>query len=166
VDAEGDVFLHGARNFSVGIEVAYDPPILWLDAPLALGNTWSTIVTIYFSLDGQGEGQGPIEIRHGVFFEGEMIVPAGQFLAYGVGGVTPEFTVGGEVFDLEGARRGGLEKQGAANGGEIGEWFSDGVGVIRDHPQLDLLLTSWTEPPPTSTTESSWGALKGLFATE
>jgi len=38
-DETGDVYLHGHRTPGLGLFVAYEPPILFLDAPLAAGKS-------------------------------------------------------------------------------------------------------------------------------
>jgi hypothetical protein len=164
VNEDGDVFLNGARNLSLGLEFAYSPPILWLDAPLAPERTWTSTVMVYASLEGEGEGQGPIEIPRGVFFAGDVTVPAGVFFAFGVSGTGAE--VAKQVrpgIGLLGSRESDVGLRSERLGGEFGDWYSDGVGVVKLRETAEFALTHWQEPPSNATVQVSWGAVKGLF---
>ena len=84
-NGDGDLWLHGFTNESIRLSLSYDPPILWLDAPLQVGNTWSTTTQAYSDLEGNVPWGDPFTITLGVISEQEIVVPAGKFFAYEVG---------------------------------------------------------------------------------
>jgi len=155
VDKDGNAYLHGAHNFTADYTIAYDPPILWIQAPLAVGNSWSTVYQTYHSLDGSDPGD-ILETWLEVETETDLAVTAGNFFAYSLTYTETPQTRGpdGAYFDLLGIRTGNSPPSKA-----MLEWYSDGVGIIQmDYQAETFELVSWNGPVPV--TFRSWGGLK------
>jgi len=162
VSPDGDVFLHGAQNFTFPFVVSYAPPILWLDAPLELDKVWMTTTTASFDLEGNDPGE-PLDFRLRVFFAGDLTVPFGTFFAFGVGqdpvgSVTMPLPV--EAFTATGRQVG--DGQNASDGGEPTEWFVDGVGRVK-HTQIDAWELTGYSSPSTPVEAVTWAAIKAHF---
>jgi hypothetical protein len=164
VDTDGHVYLHGGRNFTYPFELAYLPPLRMVDAPLYLGKEWVTEdVGLY---DFQGNFQGdefdyPLE----VYFEGELVLPAGTFHSYGIGfDLNPVFVDGpsGEIYDVQLNR---IDPSDARSREDVTDWYTDGVGpvqyTITTPPETWFKLHWWN--PSTRARESTWGQIKTLF---
>jgi hypothetical protein len=164
-DSSGDVFLHGAVNFTAAFEVAYVPPIKMVAAPLLLGKSWVTNGIRCYDLDGTPWEGDPFDYALRVYTEGALTVPAGDFYSYGVGyDIGSGFVLGGRqgTFDVFGRRVG--DSQLAADNAT--EWYSDGVGVVQscdftDRQYASRLLSY--ELPTASTQVTTWGQLKAVF---
>ena len=164
-DSAGNVYIHGARNLVDDFEVAYLPPILMVDAPLAYGKAWMTEGVMNYDLDGTPWGGDPYDYSLRVYFEGFVAVPAGDFYSYGVGydaGPVLVRSAAGEFYDIFGRRLRAGEQLTEA---DITEWYSDGTGLAQqttyaagEHP---LRLIWWN--PTVFTEASSWGRIKHLF---
>jgi hypothetical protein len=163
-DGEGNLHLHGGRNLTFPHEVAYVPPIRMVEAPLYLGNEWTTENVGLYDLQGHPYGYW-FDAARQVYSEGTLLVPAGQFYAYGVGWADSIPVVRnqqGACFDLLGyhlAEPGSEDRAGAI------EFYVDGLGLARqaDQPgsQQWLDLKWWEIPVPAE--GISWGAVKALF---
>jgi len=160
-DANGNLFLHGARNLTDFCEWAYCPPIRMVDVPLAVGRTWITCGVQRCDLDGTPSGGGPFDYPCRVYSEGEMEVPAGTFYAYGVGfDANPAVirTSRGE-FDVFGRRLETSEDR----YDNTTEWYAIDVGLVQHgcfpDPANDFRLLSYQSTP---TRMTSWGAVKSL----
>jgi hypothetical protein len=154
---EGDLFVHGARNLSYNIESAYEPPLLWVDAPMALSTTWTTSALIYPDLNGAGEPQGPFDFTMTVASDEEISVPAGTFASFGIAFAISDPNV---LPSING--KGWSDRVAIAFGAEPTWWFTDGVGIPRFWSGTWLLLTNWADPS-TATEATSWGKVKALF---
>jgi hypothetical protein len=143
-DLDGDLLLSGF--FRNGIDpwgLVYDPPVLLLDAPLALGKTWTTRFTAY-QLPAM-ELLGTYELTLEVFEDTTLVVPAGTFRAFGIGQPpTPAIA----AF----ASHGSLSLDGAlwGSGGSPSDWYAAGVGVVQydadDRYQLAVSDNVGVEP--------------------
>ncbi|MFH1844329.1 MAG: hypothetical protein ABIF77_14090 [bacterium] len=157
-DKDGNAFLHGAHNFTADYTISYDPPILWLQAPLAAGNSWSTVYQTYHSLDGSDPGD-ILETWLNVETETTLTVTAGSFYAYSVTYTEVPQTRGpdGAYYDLLGVRMGDTAPRKA-----MLEWYSDGVGLIQmDYQEETFELISWNGPVPVAF--RSWGGFKSSY---
>lgn len=141
-DADGDTWLHGAWNAD-GFSSVYDPPILYIDAPLALGNTWTT----EFGWDGV-----LYEIAYEVQEEGETTVPLGVFYAYGIGAIEPPALTKSRTHDMMGRRLDGVSR-------EASRWHTEGIGEIRGSDGYELVEFSGS----VATESASWSGIKALF---
>ena len=163
VDASGSVYLHGAHNLTHGMVLAYEPPILWLAAPLRVGETWGTSVEVYSVLEG-GAPYTEAMLVYGALVEMDLAVPAGTFPVFGVGFIEPPRLDKGDgrVFDVRGRLLGGNGGDKDDIVGEADHWYSDGTGVVQQS-FIGLLfrLTNWNGP--TATTAATWGRVKDLY---
>jgi hypothetical protein len=164
MDAAGNLYLHGARNYDGDFELAYRPPIKFVSSPLYLGKSWVTQDIHLFYLDGTPWGGEPFDYPLEVYTEGMVSVPAGEFYAYGVGseyGPLPAFASRGSVYDLRGRRLTGE----SVRQGEASEWYAENVGeVLMSHftdESLGFKLVSYDLPVPVQSL--SWGRLRTLF---
>lgn len=164
-DAAGNLFLHGARNFTFPMDVAYLPPIQMVSAPLFAGKTWITYDIQLYSLDGIPWGDEPFDYPVRVYNEGYMQVPAGEFYAYGVGyDINPALIIrtANGAFDVFGRH---LEEV-VTGSDNSSEWYSVDVGLVQfgpyADPENDFRLLAYY-PPPTPVLSTTWGAIKALF---
>lgn len=139
---DGDTWLHGAWNAD-GFAATYDPPILYVDAPLFLGHVWTT----EFGMNGT-----TYEITYEVVEAGETTVPLGVLYGYGISAVQPLPAMDAGNHDLLGRRRDA--------GREAGRWLSEGIGMIRTAWGLELASFSGTVAVETIT----WSGIRALFA--
>ena len=160
---DGDLYLHGAVNLMDPFEAAYVPPIMILDAPLELGNTWSTEGVQWCLLDGTNCTEG-VDYHWMVYTEGYVSVPAGLFYAYGIGQYLPPFPLrapSGERFNLFGRH---IRDEVAAAHRDATEWYSENVGGVQHGsytwPEYTMRLITW-QPVPVE--HRDWGRIKALF---
>ena len=148
---EDGVFLHG---FWRGWGYFYDPPIKVADADMTLGDTWSTTVDFYTLPDMTYAETHTLSFE--VYEEGIVAVPAGEFLAYGVGGALPPVLErDGATYTLSGERR----RPGSRN---ADSWWSLGVGEVQYSGYGFNVLHSYAVQ--TVPTESrNWSDVKALF---
>jgi hypothetical protein len=160
VDMGGDLYLHGAHNITTDFVVSYEPPILWLDAPLELDKTWSTSFQPFFSLDGTNPGNPGVNHLQ-VFESADLTVPYGTFPAFGIGyaGTQKLTAPDGRAYDLLGFTQevGGLPTSKGAF-----SWFSDGLGRLQEiYEGATYQLVTWNGPVPVMA--ETWGGLKNLY---
>lgn len=166
LDAQGRVYIHGARNLTFLYGVAYTPPILFLNPPMSLGQSWVTTGVVVTDFDGNNPS-APADFGFGVGFAGPLSVPAGIYQVVGIGQLVPTGTKpeeGEADFDALGALRTG--KPGAA-GNQIPPpdyWFSDGVGPVQYKPNTadPFRLLRFSGPTPVEAT--TWSRIKLLAA--
>jgi hypothetical protein len=167
-DASGNVFLHGAVNFTYPFEAAYVPPIKVVEPPLFLGKAWVTNGIRGYNLDGTPWDDGPFDYPLRVYTEGVLAVPAGDFYSYGVGYDTPFgylLTSRQGTFDVLGRRVAAsqFETDNAT------EWYSSGVGVVQSCDYTDrqyaFKLVSF-ELPSVPTQAITWGRVKSLYGSD
>jgi hypothetical protein len=164
-DSSGNVFIHGAINFTYPLEVAYVPPLKIVAPPLFLGKTWVTNGVRLYGLDGTPWDDEPFDYPLRVYTEGVVAVPAGSFYSYGVGDDTGSglvLTARQGTFDVFGRRVAGDQ----LTAGNASDWYSDGVGVVEfcdfRNTQDPSRLVSY-ELPSVSTQPTTWGQLKAMF---
>ncbi len=136
-DDEGDLLLHGHRRLDTGETVLYDPPLLYVDLPLAAGKSWAGTTTQYDDLEGSGAG---LPVRYAFTVRGveEVDLPAGR----------------------EPAFRLGLQSSPA-----LDRWYSEGVGIVQLQPLIPLGRTFRLVSTSGSllAEEHSWGQVKQLY---
>jgi hypothetical protein len=151
---DGDLLLSGAYRSVEGWGWIFDPPLLFLDAPLVLGKPWTTRSTIYYLPDTSWGG--PIEVTFAVFEDTTLVVPAGKFRAFGTGQspmLAMAATTPNPSLSVDGAFR--------ASSGAPSDWFAAGVGVVQFDSDDRYQLAEHELPTPVVAT--SWGRLKRLY---
>lgn len=164
-DDSGSLFLHGAHNLMYGFQVAYQPPIRMIDAPLSQGKAWVTSGVRLYSLDGTPWGSDASDFALVVDFVGNVDVPAGSYPAFGIGFNPQTLTLvdkNGAEYDVFGRRvQGRVDKSDV----DITEWYAAGVGIVQktrySGEQHPLQLTSFGLPSALRVT--SWGSLKAEY---
>ena len=142
-EAGGVTWLHGAWNAS-GFSATYDPPILYIEAPLYQGLVWTTV----FGYNGE-----PSEATYEVFEEGDTTVPMGTFYAYGIGAAEPPLPAGQLAgYDLLGRRLDGGTR-------EASRWYTENIGMIRYLASFELVSFSGS----VATEQTTWTGVKALF---
>ena len=155
VNEAGHVFLHGFKTISGGFEQAYDPPILYVSAPLELSKQWSSTFTLYDKLDGTGTPDGPYQITFDVLTSEQLDVPGGVFDAFGVmNSSAPVSTViQGNGYGLLGNRIQGAPVQTPS------EYWALNAGIVQFVVNQDTYILDSITPLE----ETTWGRLKVLF---
>ena len=141
-EAGGVTWLHGAWNAS-GFSATYDPPILYIEAPLYQGLVWTTI----FGYNGE-----PSEATYEVFEEGDTTVPMGTLYAYGIGAAEPLPAGEHAGYDMLGRRLDGGTR-------EASRWYTENIGTIRGMGGYELVSFSGT----VATEQTTWSGVKALF---
>jgi hypothetical protein len=162
-DIDGNLYLHGAINYTYGFDTAYIPPLRWVQSPLSYGLTWTTADVLMCRLDGT-DCWDPFDYSLTVYSEGNVSVPAGTFYSYGVGQLLPPPALrapSGHRFDVLGRHLAATERP------ELPvtvEWYSEGVGCVQfgseSYPGHIMRLIEWTPSPVRRTT---WGGVKSLY---
>lgn len=156
VDIEGNVFIHGGHAVDVGLIASYDPPILYLPSSLALNTEWCSTFQMYEDLEGTIPVGDSLEICFKVYSVDQLTVPAGTFMAYGVGQFLPGTLMNPSVErDVFGRRNDWI-------GRNASDWFAEDVGAVYFNIYQSFELVSWTEPP-TPERSTTWGEIKALF---
>ena len=150
---DDDVLLHGFnRTLDPGWNFIYDPPVVMLDAPPALGGTWTQTVTWYTVSGPDTIPAGTFPLTYAVLEAGDLTVPAGTFYAFGIG-TPPEigarFASAG-AFTVTGDR---ITTLAVAT-----DWWAEGVGLVRTG---DYVLEAFGGP--TGADAITWGGLKALY---
>jgi putative MATE family efflux protein len=76
VDKNGDVVSHGWQNAGGDLHQFHDPPVVWLDLPLVVGKTWSSVTDIT-----RPERGGEHVVAGAVTGAGTVLAPAGPLEA-------------------------------------------------------------------------------------
>jgi hypothetical protein len=162
--ADGDLYLHGAVNYTDTFEIAYNPPVLMVDGPLELGEAWVTSGIQAYDLEGNPLGMGPFDYGLMVYSVGDVTVPAGTFHAYGIGAYFGRPLMqgrAGRVYDVLGRR---LRVSVDAGSREASDWYAEDVGLVQHSsqasPEKTMKLTAW-QPSPVR--DVGWGRIKALF---
>lgn len=164
-DAQGRVFLQGARNLTFPAEFAYTPALLYLDPPMVEGQTWTTTGVVITDFSGGSPG-APIDITFGAGFVGTLVVPAGSFAAVGIGQAPPPpltLRAAAPAYDALGRHR--TVSSAGTQTLEPDLWFSDGVGFVQMLPGAGgdpYRLVRYAAPIAVEPT--TWGRMKALFA--
>ena len=149
---DGDVLLWGFFRSSWGY--LYDPPIRMVDAPLAVGKSWSTTVDVYALPDTVF-----FQTREFTFMVHEapdLEVPAGVFPTFGIGSPDPgKNSILGGGYTLWGETR-------SNKAATVDSWYSLGVGIVQDNLDHLFQLETYTDHP-VGIEVTSWGAVKALY---
>jgi hypothetical protein len=148
---DGDVLLHGFFRVSDAFGWVYDPPVRIVEAPLAVGQSWSQTFDVldYETLTYVTT----ITIDFLVYDEGVITVPAGDFYSFGIGenvlaGALPaSFALTGEADE--------------ARGGSASDWWCDGLGRSQYDSFDRYQLASSNLPTPVD--YKTWGRIKELY---
>ena len=150
---DGDLLLAGFDRKLDGFGVLYEPPLLWLDAPLALGKEWTSSSEAL--LLPESKSLGTIDVGLRVYEAGPIEVPAGTFDAFGVGQfLVPASTIQALAsLNLDGTAR--------TAGSNVTDWYAAGVGDIRYDFNTPMQLTGYELPTPALA--STWGRVKQAY---
>lgn len=149
----GGVQLHGFTRPTLG--VWYEPPLLWVEGELAVGQTWTQQSDFYIMPSGAWYGRW--EFGTEVLAEERLTVPAGDFLSFGLRNFAngPPKAMFGGAYDLSG--------QVAAGKSDLVEyWVSRDVGIVQEQVDGTYRLEGYFGPP-VAVSSLSWGAVKALF---
>jgi hypothetical protein len=149
-NAGGDKFLHGFRTSGGGLEIHYAPPVLWIDAPLSVGQSWDSLVSPV--------GHPAFMLHFSVESLGPTTVPAGTVESYGleISSVVLSGGMAGGV-GVTGRRAGDA---GAKQGDRY--WYSDGTGLVLSEygAVTDRLIAIETS---TAVHRLAWGRIRALY---
>jgi hypothetical protein len=148
--ADGDVILWGFYRSIGEFGVLYDPPVLGVDAPLFVGKTWTVQTNIYELPDTTF--LAPSTLVFTVYEDTALALPAGVFQAFGIGYVWDS--------PMSTSLTGTLSR--TLRGAEASDWYSDGTGLVQYSSGSQLFQLTGLDVP-TSASNTSWGAIKGLF---
>jgi len=155
-EPDGGVYLCGFWHESDQFGVLYDPPILYVNAPLTVGKAWAVHVGSW-RLPGMTDF-GPFDLGFEVMEESDLALPVGTLHSFGIGQTLPPTirTPTGSLRTLEG-------KVPTTQGSLATDWFSVGVGYVQyQYGENDpLQLTSYDIPTPVAVT--TWGAIKSRY---
>lgn len=149
----GGVLLHGFTRAVMG--AFYEPPLLFVDGTLEVGQTWTQQADFYILPSGAYYGRWDFGAE--VLAHETRTVPAGDFACFGLRNFfygPPKSPFGG-TYDVCG--------QVAAGKSDLVEyWVSQGVGVVEEQVDGAYRLAGYTGHP-VATSSMSWGAVKALF---
>jgi len=154
VGSNGGVLLLGFYRNNDGFGELYDPLIDYVDAPLAVGKTWSSESAIY-DLPGMIP-DGTLAISFTAYEDVTLTVPAGTYQAFGIGLVfTPGFTktAAGGRLNIDGTLR--------VTADQPTDWYAAGVGEVQ-YGTGDLFQLAGLNLP-TPATALSWGHVKAAY---
>ena len=151
--AAGDVYLWGFfRREDEGWGYLYQPPILWIDAPLHVGKSWETEFQVYSLPDTILVSSAQYVLT--TIWEGVVAVPAGDFQS---------FLVEGSFGMPEAAQDVSPDGRLLSGRSTTWDWFSDGVGLVQygraASPNPYRLVDYGTTPADAT----SWTTIKSLF---
>jgi len=160
LDADGSVLLAGFLNPSDAFGLIYEPPVRYLAVPPDPGPKPAQHIVahdlftdaVVFEFDIQMELTGSVVLT----------LPAGTYLAVGVGQVLPpagQALANGISFALDGRH---LPLR-VASTSEVtpSDWYSYGVGSVMYESSDLFQLVGFGLPTPTAS--STWGAIKRLY---
>jgi hypothetical protein len=154
VGSNGGVLLFGFYRGGDGFGILYDPPLTIVDAPLALGKTWSSEATFY-RLPGMTP-DGTFTVSFSAYEDVMLTVPAGTFHAFGIGQYLPPgsakaFASG--ALNLDGTLR--------VTTSQATDWYTAGVGEVQYGPGDLFELVGLNLPTPAGAL--SWGYVKAIY---
>jgi len=163
-DASGNLFVHGAVNYTFGAGWYFSPPLQMVASPLFAGRSWTTHAVRGYDLDRTPWTGDPFEYPMCVFTECVLEVPGGLFYSYGVGldtGGPSLRMLNGRAFDLLGRC---VDASEAAKGSAT-NWYAENVGMVKMNPfasetRAFLLVASG---PPVGVVPETWGRVKAAF---
>ena len=153
----GGALLHG---FTRGIMGAwYEPPLLWVEGELTVGQTWSEQSNFYILPSGAWYGLWDFGTE--VLAEESITVPAGDFVCFGLRNFAdgPPKAMFSGTYDLCGQVAAGKSD---LKNDLVEHWVSRDVGIVQDQVDGTYRLAGYFGPPVT-VSSMSWGAVKALF---
>jgi hypothetical protein len=158
---DGIVRVHGFHNFTAGLVIAYDPPIIYLPGSFDVGDVWCQETVTYTSLDGEGDPGDPIEICFTAIETAVLEVPAGTFETVAVTQTLPGLLGMGSASrtDVLGASR--TDVLGHVRVAGIATWLASDVGRVRFGGIEVYSLEGFGESVPVRS--GSWGRIKALY---
>jgi hypothetical protein len=179
--SDGSVLLAGFSNPSAGIALAYEPPLLFLPVPPAVGNPVDPQYVSAYDLLTDAF-LFAVQIQNSVTEHVVLNLPAGSFNTFGVIAAAPPLpgpaltawpalTLDGHV--LTGSRPStepalttrvpipGVQLGGFNNPEGQSYWYSEDVGVVQYTSDDLYQLVSFGQPTPT--VSATWGAIKRRF---
>lgn len=149
----GGVLLHGFTRPALG--AWYEPPLLWVEGELAVGQIWTQQSDFYILPSGAWYGRW--EFGAEVLAEESLTVPAGDFLCFGLRSFAsgPGKAMFGGAYDLCGQVAVGKSDL-------VDHWVSRDVGVVQEVLDGTYRLYGYFGPP-VAVSSLSWGAVKALF---
>lgn len=149
----GGALLHGFTRPTLG--AWYEPPLLWVEGELAVGQTWTQESDFYILPSGAWYGRW--EFGGEVLAAETLTVPAGDFACFGLRSFAngPPKAMFGGAYDLSG--------QVAAGKSDLVErWVSRDVGIVKEELDGTYRLEDYFGPP-VAVSSVTWGAVKALF---
>lgn len=154
--AGGDVLFWGFYRSLEDWGLLYVPPLLLVDAPLSVGQRWSAVAEV-FEIPGNQPAGAWVGERV-VLSAGLETVPAGEFFAYALAW---DFPLGEpRAPSLRGRDLYGRHRV-AGRELSVPEYWSQGVGIVREETTQIWRLTDFDGPTPAAA--ASWSALKALY---
>jgi len=148
IDGEGNVFLHGFDN--AGFVREYEPPVLFVDAPLFLGKTWASSTQA---------GSDLIDLEFTVETDGLVDLPVGSLPAFGISYLQPLEVPKTPGYSLAGHRL----PAGKRDPADATDWYSDGVGPVQLRFGGNVYQLTAYSIGTVATQASSFGAVKALY---
>ncbi|RPJ24911.1 MAG: hypothetical protein EHM35_15980, partial [Planctomycetaceae bacterium] len=140
MSSDGQVLCHGFNNETAELTCSYDPPVVYLASSLELGEQWCSTSQAYEDLEGTVPLGSPVEFCLQVYSVGDLFVPAGTYVAHGVGQFLPGSAAAGFAgYDRFGRRT-------VSEGRDATDWFAAGVGEIALRLYQYFELSSWSGP--------------------
>ncbi len=149
----GGALLHGFTRPELG--AWYEPPLLWVEGELAVGQTWTQESDFYILPSGAWYGRWDFGTE--VLAEETLTVPAGDFVSFGLRSFAdgpPKAMLGG-TFDLSGRAIAGKSDL-------VERWVSRDVGIVQEQVDGTYRLEDYFGPP-VAVSSVTWGAVKALF---
>lgn len=141
LNEDDGVLFHGwVNDLSSYAEHLFSPPIIDIECPLVVGNTWHTSSAYYDNFEGVGAGQ-LVAFQFEVRAYEQIITPAGDFFAY----LVVRSSNPGE--------------------GELWRWYAPGLGMIKySFIYYGNVLASYSLLDHEVLVEpTTWGGLKACF---
>jgi len=149
----GGALLHGFTR--PGFGARYEPPLLWVEGELVVGQTKTQQSDFYFLPSGSYYGRWTFSTE--VLAAQTLTVPAGDFACFGLRNQAsgPPKAMFSGAYDLSG--------QVASGKSDLVEyWVSRDVGIVQEQLDGTYRLETWFGPP-VAVSSLSWGAVKALF---
>lgn len=146
---EQDTFLNGWYRADCDCGLQYQPPILWIDAPLALGKAWDVTT--------EAVGWGPVVLHFRVSATGPVTVPAGTFECYSIEWYADE----PPPMKVAGIGCLGNRKQCILAANVEAQHFADGTGLVRN--DYGAAVASLTRLEPLAVQTATWTHIRELY---
>jgi hypothetical protein len=145
-DAQGNVLMHGWHQPGFPRTRTFDPPIVFLSAPLVQGDAWEQTFDVYNDLAGTQYNEQATTVMI-VATAGTISLPYGDVFAFGV----DDTRVNRVAADECSARA------------QPTRWFADGIGPVQFLFQAQLFQLEAVTPAVLPVAIGSWGAVKARY---